>query len=47
MQATPVVTRPPIGGSLREDVVRIATQVLIALAIGVVVGVAIPFILSR
>lgn len=47
MQATPVVTRPPIGGSLRHDVLRIAIQVLIALAIGIVVGVAIPFLLSR
>lgn len=48
MQATPVsATRHAPGVGLRGDAVRIAIQVLIALAIGIVVGVAIPFLMSR
>lgn len=48
MQASPVVPQPPsVQGGPWQDIVRIATQVLIALAIGMVVGVVVPFLLSR
>jgi len=46
MQASPTARASSVLG-LGPGVVRISTQLLIALAIGLVVGVAVPFLLSR